>query len=62
MSNPNLSEAQQALVELIESSIEDKIDAIGDPSEQEGKIVVPFRYGKEVYTAHVDPEAGTMTY
>lgn len=59
---PQLTEAQQALTELIESSIGDQIDAIGEPSEQDGNIICDFQYGQNKFTATIDPENGTMSY
>lgn len=57
-----LTEAQQALTELIESSIEDQIDAIGEPKEEDGLIKVPFLYGDSTFNAEIDSDLGTIRY
>lgn len=57
-----MTETQTLLTQLIESTIEDQIDAIGEPTESDGVIKVQFQYGSEVYDAEIDPEAGTLKY
>jgi hypothetical protein len=57
-----LSEPQTLLTELIESTIEDQIDAIGEPTEKDGIISVQFQYSDQVFDATIDPEAGTLKY
>lgn len=57
-----LTEPQQILTQLIESTIEDQIDAIGEPTESEGIIKVQFQYGGQVFDAEIDSEAGTLKY
>jgi hypothetical protein len=59
---PTLTEPQTLLTQLIESTIEDSIDAIGTPTEADGKITVQFQYGDQVFDAEIDPEAGTLKY
>ena len=59
----SLSETQTLLTQLIESSIQDEIDAIGQPTEAEdGTIAVQFQYGDQTFDAEIDPEAGTIKY
>jgi hypothetical protein len=57
-----LTETQTLLTQLIESTIEDSIDAIGTPTEADGKITVQFQYGDQVFDAEIDTEAGTLKY
>lgn len=57
-----LTEAQQPLIQLIESSIGEEIDGIGEPTVDGDRIIVDFQYGEDVYTAKIDPDAGTMEY
>jgi hypothetical protein len=57
-----LSTPQTLLTQLIESTIEDQIDAIGEPTEKDGIISVQFQYGDQVFDAEIDPEAGTLKY
>lgn len=57
-----LTEAQQLLTQLIEDSMGDQIDAIGEPVEKDGVIEVSFQYGDDVYDAVIDPDGGTIRY
>lgn len=58
-----LTEAQQTLTTLLESSLEDEIDGIGEPRlDDSDRIIVDFQYGDEVYTATIDPEKGEIKY
>lgn len=57
-----LTEPQTLLTQLLESTIEDQIDAIGEPTETDGIIKVQFQYGGRVFDAEIDPEAGTLKY
>ncbi len=59
---PELSEAQVALVDLIESAVQEEIDGIGEPKLEDEIINVGFQYGEEVYAAAVDVESGTLSY
>jgi hypothetical protein len=59
----SLSKAQTNLVELLESSMGDSIDGIGQPTlDEQDRIKVEFQYGNEVYEATIDPDAGTIAY
>ena len=57
-----LSDAQAPLVELLESSLGEEIDGIGDPTLDGDRIIVDFQYGADSYTATIDPDAGTISY
>lgn len=58
----DLSETQALLVELLESSIDEEIDGIGEPTLDGDRIIVVFQYGTDSYTATIDPDAGTISY
>jgi hypothetical protein len=57
-----LSEAQSKLAQLIEETIKDEIDAIGEPTLDGDVITVKFQYGAEVHSAVIDTESGSMEY
>jgi len=58
-----LTEPQTLLTQLIESNIQDEIDAIGTPTQgEDGTIAVQFQYGDQTFDAEIDPEAGTIRY
>lgn len=57
-----LTEPQTILTQLLESSIGDQIDGIGVPALEGDRIIVDFQYGTELFTATIDPDAGTITY
>lgn len=58
----DLSETQAPLVELLESSLGEEIDGIGEPTLDGDRIIVVFQYGADSYTATIDPDAGTISY
>jgi hypothetical protein len=58
-----LTEPQTLLTQLLESNLQDEIDAIGTPTEDDqGRILVSFQYGEHTFSATIDPEAGTLSY
>jgi hypothetical protein len=58
-----MTEAQKALMELLESSLGDQIEAIGTPTEDDaGNILVSFQYGENVLNATIDTENSTIAY
>lgn len=57
-----LSEAQQDLATLIESTINETIEGIGEPRLDGDLILVDFQYGSDVYSATIDPDKGELTY
>ena len=58
-----MTEAQQYLVQLIESFNGQEIEGIGEPEElPNGNIAVSFQDGNDVFTAEINPEPGGITY